>query len=94
MLRTMKPRLILFSKEVLEEVGFYATRFVEADDEEEATLAVFRIIEAECSENAVSSTSKSSLELNKIIVDEKGFDAHAPGSGFTFYDEGDDAAEQ
>lgn len=85
MLRMKEKRFGLLSREISREVGLYTTGFVEAADEDEAIASVFRMVDEELPENAVSTTERSTLEVDRIIVDEEGFDLHAPGGGFTFY---------
>ena len=95
MLRTTEKRFVLFSREILKERGFYTTRFVECENEDDAASLVFRMIETDFHNSGISSTDKSVLELEKIVVDDEGFDRYAPGAGFTFYsdDEDDDEGE-
>jgi hypothetical protein len=90
LLKTEK-RFGLIPVRVWREGGFYATRFVEAPNEEEAIIGAFRIVEGELPENTIDTAGSSALEVDKVVIDPTGFDRYAPGYGFTFYT--DDATE-
>ncbi len=67
-------------------VGFYTTRFIEAETANDAIETVFSLLRSELC-NAGRQTEHSNLELKAIQEDEVGFDRNAPGGGFTFYDQ-------
>ena len=71
-------------------VGFYTTRFVEAETANEAIDTVFALLRLEL-ESDGSVTRESSIELEEIREDEEGFDMHAPGEGYTFYGDADES---
>jgi hypothetical protein len=76
------------SRTVWKDMGFYTTRFVEAEDEEAAAILATALLVKELEDNSMYSEN-SVLEAVSSIRDDDGFDAHAPGSGFTFYSEDD-----
>ncbi len=74
-----------FRKEyVWRSVGFYTTRFIEAETANEAIEIVFALLRTELY-NDGRQTDNSELELQEIQEDENGFDEYAPGGGYTFY---------
>jgi hypothetical protein len=66
-------------------MGFYTTRFVEAETANKAIAIVFELVRHEL-ETDGRVTAGSRLELEEIQVDENGFEHDAPGSGYTFYE--------
>ncbi|HMS10201.1 MAG TPA: hypothetical protein PKE66_11995 [Pyrinomonadaceae bacterium] len=67
-------------------VGFYATRFIETDDANHAIAKAINLVDGEVRETLVSNDT-SSIEFSGITEDVEGFDAFAPGNGFTFFSE-------
>jgi hypothetical protein len=67
-------------------VGFYTTRFVEAETANEAIEIVFALVMSDLEKDG-RVTPESSLELEEIREDEEGFDVYAAGEGYTFYGE-------
>ena len=64
--------------------GFYATRFIESENADEAIKQVFEMLKEEL-EDFAKFTENSKFALSEIREDEKAFDLNAPGKGFTFY---------
>ena len=84
-----RKRIFLFRKQtVIQNVGFYATRFVQAESANTARETVFEIIRNEL-KNVAEKTDNSLLELSKIQENDEAYDLYAPGEGFTFYLEED-----
>jgi len=65
-------------------VGFYTTRFVEAQTANQAIEIAFALLRSELTKYGTV-TPEFLLELETIRGDEEGFDMYAPGHGFTFY---------
>ena len=65
-------------------MGFYTTRFVEAESANRAIETVFNTLQRELERDG-RTTAKSKLELEEIQVDEDGFNRYSPGCGYTFY---------
>ena len=65
-------------------VGFYTTRFIEAESANDALELVFALLKAEL-EADTRITKESIMELDEICEDESGYDNYAPGAGYTFY---------
>lgn len=80
------------SRVLWKETGFYATRFVEAPDNEGAVASALELLTGELSERKMYADS-SSIEVVKVIEDASGYDRYAPGGGFTFYSDDDDDGE-
>ena len=74
---------------VMKWVGFYTTRFIEAESEKEAAEQAIERVSAEVGSRA-EITEGSRIELSSVEEDEEGFDLYAPGGGFTFYTEESD----
>lgn len=87
---TGEKAFFIFTRKVWKRGGFYTTRFVEAESEDDAISTIFQVLNEEFAENSISITDESGLELERIILDEKGYDLYAPGGGFTFYLDDDD----
>jgi hypothetical protein len=70
-----------------EEVGFYTTRFVAAEDEESAEVLAVALVRAELSENGLSAFQGDNVILRREQLDElESFgEALVPGRGFTFF---------
>ena len=66
-------------------VGFYATRFAEAYNTEQAIESVFRHLGFQLVNDGIVTTSTSSLSVEEIREDKEAFDSFAPGGGYTFY---------
>lgn len=64
--------------------GFYATRFIESESEDEAIKQTFQMLKEEL-EGLAEFTENSKLALSEIREDENAYDLNSPGKGFTFY---------
>lgn len=88
--RARYEQKVLFRTRVYwKETGFYATRFVEAPDEDAAVASTLTIITEELSDMKMYADS-SSIEAVKVVEDAAGYDQYAPGGGFTFYSDDDE----
>lgn len=76
--------LFFFTRQSVRNVGFYATRFVEADDANHAIAYAIKLVEVEARDKLISNDT-SSIEISGISEDVDGFDTLAPGSGFTIF---------
>ena len=85
----VQRRFLFRKKHVWKQAGFYTTRFVESDNANEAIFQVFETLQMELERDG-RTTENSSLELEEIQEDDKGFELYAPGTGYTFYT-GDEA---
>ena len=73
-----------------QKMGFYAARFVEAQDEEEAVCAAVEVLR--CDPKLLNSVLNQESDSPSMYAEEieelEGFDSHpVPGNGFTFYAE-------
>lgn len=76
--------LFFFTRQSVQNVGFYATRFVDTDDANHAIEKAIKLVEVEARERLISNVT-SSIEISAISEDVEGFDTLAPGSGFTIF---------
>ncbi len=65
--------------------GFYATRFVEARDEEEAIALAIELVRRDLQGYGSVSPQECTLSPDEIWKDPVAFDRYAPGTGFTWY---------
>jgi hypothetical protein len=65
-------------------VGFYTTRFVEADNANLAIEKATRIVSREL-EGVVAFREDSTFEIESVEENSRLFDQYAPGRGFTFF---------
>jgi len=73
-----------------QKMGFYAARFVEAQDEEEAVCAAVEVLRCDPKllDSVFNQESDSPLMYAEEIEELEVFDGHpVPGNGFTFYAE-------
>ena len=70
-----------------EEVGFYTTRYVIADDENSAEALAIALVRAELSEKGLSAFQGDNVLVRSEQLDELDSfgDALVPGRGFTFF---------
>jgi hypothetical protein len=74
-------------------VGFFTTRFVEAESATEAIEIVFSALTTDLEQEG-RTTHDSVLDLEGICEDDAGFDEYAPGNGYTFYSQDDETPTQ
>lgn len=65
-------------------MGFYTTRFVEADSSEEAGRKAVETVTEEVS-GYHRPDRPWSVTVEDVLEDEAGFETHAPGAGFSWY---------
>jgi hypothetical protein len=70
-----------------ENVGFYTTRFVVAEDEESAEALAITLVRAELKERGLSAFSGEDVIVRRAEMEElvSFGDAIVPGAGFTFF---------
>ena len=70
-----------------EQIGFYTTRFVAAEDEESAEALAVALVRAELSEKGLSAFQGDNIIVRREQLDElESFgEALVPGRGFTFF---------
>jgi hypothetical protein len=66
---------------IVRPVGFFTTRFVQATGTEQAGHFALEIVQHEIA----SMGGSCSLSVSKIRRDDRAYDLHAPGKGFTWY---------
>jgi hypothetical protein len=81
-------RFGLIRHTVLRPAGFYTTRFVEAATPEEAEAAAVTTVLDEV-KGIDRSGSTPTVIAEEVREDAEGYARHAPGSGFSWYLEGD-----
>ncbi|HTC92522.1 MAG TPA: hypothetical protein VK699_03595 [Terriglobales bacterium] len=67
----------------LRKVGFYTTRFVDAQDEHDAEQTVLKFVKTELPSN--SSSEDSTLQVESIEIVESSNAPKKMGTGFSFY---------
>lgn len=86
--RVQKRSVLSGEKSVIEAMGFYTTRFVEAVSPAEAGEKVTAMVRAELTPFLANRPDQIwSSSIDEIWEDPKGFSLYAPGSGFTWYTE-------
>jgi len=66
--------------------GFYTTRYVEGQDDKDATQITLDLIKIELSNN-IERTSSPKMFVKEIVELESFEDAKVPGSGFSWFPE-------
>lgn len=83
---TIQSKWFILRKEVQLLVNFYTTRFVIAENVDDASVLAMELIEKEINNRFVR-TIDSVIEIHKIRESESAYTG--PGEGFTFYEQED-----
>ena len=83
-IRTTRRRWLLFRESVIQSVGFYTTRFIEAPQEQKAITEAISLAQEQLKNNDIVEMPRI-IEVDEIYIDEEAYDSFAPGNGFTWY---------
>lgn len=93
--RTEGKNFIVKIDEIPEKLGFFTTRFIEAENEQEAEKKALDLIRNELSGAVLNDRSNPPVMFTEEVIELDSFgDNLTPGSGFTWYSDDETIANE